>query len=52
MAKKNESMTDTSLYSIISINKPVNEWGGLTPFVLAAGSYIFYHKKQKAISTN
>lgn len=34
-------------YSIIAVGKPVGDWGPMAlPLVLAACSYLFYHKKQ------
>jgi len=35
-------------YSIISVGEPASAWGFMAlPLFLAAGSYIFYHKKER-----
>ena len=36
-------------YSIISSGEPVSAWGFMAlPLILAIGSYLFYHRKEKA----
>ncbi len=40
-------------YLIICAGEPIAAWGGMVvPIALAAGSYIFYHKRLQAASVN